>query len=103
MQGPCVVCQAVHDPTADQMSSHAHNLLLSAASSAFDDDNAFVLGPPTMRGAIIFSGSSHPALVDGICERLGSKRGTASLGKFANGETSVSIRTLSGAVGRLHV
>jgi ribose-phosphate pyrophosphokinase len=46
-----------------------------------------------MRGAIIFSGSSHPALVDGICERLGSKRGTASLGKFANGETSVSIHT----------
>ncbi|KAH7128518.1 phosphoribosyltransferase-like protein [Dendryphion nanum] len=46
-----------------------------------------------MRGAIVFSGSSHPALVDGICDRLGSKRGTASLGKFANGETSVSIQT----------
>jgi ribose-phosphate pyrophosphokinase len=51
-----------------------------------------VLGPPTMRGAIVFSGSSHPTLVDGICDRLGSKRGSASLGKFANGETSVSIR-----------
>ncbi|KAF2258695.1 phosphoribosyl pyrophosphokinase [Lojkania enalia] len=46
-----------------------------------------------MRGAIVFSGSSHPALVDGICDRLGSKRGSASLGKFANGETSVSIHT----------
>ncbi|KAF2017993.1 phosphoribosyl pyrophosphokinase [Aaosphaeria arxii CBS 175.79] len=46
-----------------------------------------------MRGAIVFSGSSHPALVDGICDRLGSRKGEASLGKFANGETSVSIHT----------
>jgi hypothetical protein len=58
----------------------------------FDSDNYFLLGPPTMRGAIVFSGSSHPGLVDGICDRLGSRRGDASLGKFANGETSVSIR-----------
>lgn len=56
-------------------------------------DYLFVLGPPIMRGAIVFSGSSHPTLVDGICDRLGSKRGSASLGNFANGETSVSIRT----------
>ncbi|KAF2684124.1 ribose-phosphate pyrophosphokinase 1 [Lentithecium fluviatile CBS 122367] len=46
-----------------------------------------------MRGAIIFSGSSHPTLVDGICDRLGTKRGTAQLSKFANGETQVQIHT----------
>jgi ribose-phosphate pyrophosphokinase len=45
-----------------------------------------------MRGAIVFSGSSHPALVEGICDRLGTKQGTAHLGKFANGETRVQIR-----------
>ncbi|KAF2639712.1 phosphoribosyl pyrophosphokinase [Massarina eburnea CBS 473.64] len=44
-----------------------------------------------MRGAIVFSGSSHPTLVDGICDRLGMKRGVAALGKFANGETQVQI------------
>lgn len=59
---------------------------------SFVDDTFASLGPPSMRGAIVFSGSSHPALVDGICDRLGSKRGSVSLGKFANGETSVSIR-----------
>ncbi|PVH99312.1 phosphoribosyl pyrophosphokinase [Periconia macrospinosa] len=46
-----------------------------------------------MRGAIVFSGSSHPTLVDGICDRLGMKRGIASLSKFANGETQVQIHT----------
>ena len=52
-----------------------------------------LLGRPTMRGAIVFSGSSHPALVDGICDRLGTKRGIAQLSKFANGETQVQIRS----------
>lgn len=56
-------------------------------------DYLTLLGPPNMRGAIVFSGSSHPTLVDGICDRLGMKRGVASLSKFANGETSVQIRT----------
>ncbi|KAF2713276.1 phosphoribosyl pyrophosphokinase [Pleomassaria siparia CBS 279.74] len=46
-----------------------------------------------MRGAIVFSGSSHPALVDSICDRLGTRRGQAALSKFANGETSVQIQT----------
>jgi ribose-phosphate pyrophosphokinase len=54
--------------------------------------NLTLLGPPTMRGAIVFSGSSHPTLVDGICDRLGTKRGIAQLSKFANGETQVQIR-----------
>ena len=45
-----------------------------------------------MRHAQIFSGSSHPTLVDGICDRLGQKRGKADLTKFSNGETSVQIR-----------
>jgi ribose-phosphate pyrophosphokinase len=47
-----------------------------------------------MRGAIVFSGSSHPKLVEGMCDRLGMKPGHASLGKFKNGETSVTIRML---------
>jgi hypothetical protein len=59
------------------------------------DDIYYLFGPPNMRGAIVFSGSSHPTLVDGICDRLGMKRGTATLGKFANGETQVQIRMLT--------
>jgi hypothetical protein len=55
-------------------------------------ENVTLLGPPTMRGAIVFSGSSHPKLVEGICDRLGMKPGSATLGKFKNGETSVTIR-----------
>jgi ribose-phosphate pyrophosphokinase len=45
-----------------------------------------------MRQVQIFSGSSHPTLVDGICERLGQTPGKAELRKFSNGETSVQIR-----------
>ncbi|KAK3707114.1 ribose-phosphate pyrophosphokinase 1 [Vermiconidia calcicola] len=45
-----------------------------------------------MRGCTIFSGSSHPKLVDAVCERLGQKPANASLKKFSNGETSVEIR-----------
>jgi hypothetical protein len=55
-------------------------------------ENISLLGPPTMRGAIVFAGSSHPKLVEGICDRLGTKQGHATLGKFKNGETSVTIR-----------
>ncbi|KAI9663136.1 MAG: hypothetical protein M1821_008184 [Bathelium mastoideum] len=44
-----------------------------------------------MRQTQIFSGSSHPALVDKICERLGQKPANAALGFFSNGETSVEI------------
>jgi ribose-phosphate pyrophosphokinase len=47
-----------------------------------------------MRQAQVFAGSSHPALVDGICERLGIRAGDVQLGKFSNGETSVSISQL---------
>ncbi|KAH3911592.1 ribose-phosphate diphosphokinase [Parastagonospora nodorum] len=56
-------------------------------------ENVTLLGPPTMRGAIVFAGSSHPKLVEGICDRLGTKQGSATLGKFKNGETSVTIHT----------
>ncbi|KAJ8117503.1 hypothetical protein OPT61_g1305 [Boeremia exigua] len=60
----------------------------------FDHYNDVVLlGPPTMRSAIVFGGSSHPKLVDGVCDRLGMKPGSATLGKFKNGETSVTIHT----------
>ena len=55
-------------------------------------ENVTLLGPPTMRGAIVFSGSSHPKLVEGMCDRLGMRPGSATLGKFKNGETSVTIR-----------
>jgi ribose-phosphate pyrophosphokinase len=48
-----------------------------------------------MRGALVFGGSSHPKLVEGICDRLGMKAGSATLGKFKNGETSVTIRMLA--------
>ncbi|KAL6719749.1 ribose-phosphate pyrophosphokinase 1 [Lecanora helva] len=46
-----------------------------------------------MRGAKIFSGSSHPLLVDAICERLGTSPAKADLKHFSNGETCVSIET----------
>ena len=44
-----------------------------------------------MRQACIFSGSSHPLLVESICERLGQSKSDVALRKFANGETSVEI------------
>ncbi|PLN79083.1 ribose-phosphate pyrophosphokinase 1 [Aspergillus taichungensis] len=44
-----------------------------------------------MRGVQIFSGTSHPALAETICERLGTQPARADLGKFSNGETSVNI------------
>ena len=46
-----------------------------------------------MRRVKIFSGSSHPVLVEAICERLGTSPAKADLRKFSNGETSVSIST----------
>lgn len=44
-----------------------------------------------MRQTCIFSGSSHPLLVESICERLGQNPSQVELRKFANGETSVEI------------
>ncbi|KAL2375251.1 hypothetical protein RJZ57_000219 [Blastomyces gilchristii] len=44
-----------------------------------------------MRGVQIFSGSSHPALTEAICERLGTLPAKCELRKFSNGETSVNI------------
>ena len=44
-----------------------------------------------MRQTCIFSGSSHPLLVESISERLGQKTSDVALRKFANGETSVEI------------
>ncbi|KZF23344.1 ribose-phosphate diphosphokinase [Xylona heveae TC161] len=46
-----------------------------------------------MRRVKIFAGSSHPALVESICTRLGTQPAKCELGKFSNGETSVSIAT----------
>lgn len=47
-----------------------------------------------MRQTCIFSGSSHPKLVEAICDRLGAKPAKVDLKKFANGETSVEISEL---------
>lgn len=47
----------------------------------------------TMRDVKIFSGSSHPRLVESICERLGTQPAECELKTFSNGETSVSIDT----------
>ena len=46
-----------------------------------------------MRQVKVFSGSSHPALAQAICERLGTEPAACELTKFSNGETSVSIGT----------
>ncbi|KAK8152432.1 phosphoribosyltransferase-like protein [Phyllosticta citribraziliensis] len=46
-----------------------------------------------MRQTRIFAGSSHPSLVEGICDRLGQRPGKTELRKFSNGETSVQIQT----------
>ncbi|KJX94727.1 ribose-phosphate pyrophosphokinase like protein [Zymoseptoria brevis] len=46
-----------------------------------------------MRSVCIFSGSSHPHLVEAICDRLGQKPSKVDLKKFSNGETSVEIKT----------
>lgn len=46
-----------------------------------------------MRRVKIFSGSSHPLLVDAICERLGTQAANCELTKFSNGETSVKLGT----------
>ena len=46
-----------------------------------------------MRRVKVFSGSSHPLLVESICERLGIQVGKCDLKKYSNGETSVNINT----------
>ncbi|ROT41845.1 ribose-phosphate pyrophosphokinase [Sodiomyces alkalinus F11] len=46
-----------------------------------------------MRGTLIFSGSSCPALTAQLCENLGTRPGNAELSQFSNGETSVRILT----------
>lgn len=46
-----------------------------------------------MRRVKVFSGSSHPALVEAICDRLGTSPGACDLQKFSNGEISVNIET----------
>ncbi|KAF2861553.1 ribose-phosphate pyrophosphokinase [Piedraia hortae CBS 480.64] len=44
-----------------------------------------------VRNIVIFSGSSHAALTDQICNYLGLPRSRIELGKFAVGETRVEI------------
>jgi len=54
-----------------------------------------------MRQVKIFSGSSHPGLVDSICDRIGVSPAKAELGKFANGETKVQLSMLGAGVSTL--
>lgn len=42
---------------------------------------------------VIFGGDSHPELVAKICENLDIKPSQVELGKFSNGETSISVRS----------
>ncbi|CUS24613.1 LAQU0S18e00232g1_1 [Lachancea quebecensis] len=44
-----------------------------------------------MNNILVFGGSSHPSLVNKICANLGIKASETKLGKFSNGETSISI------------
>ncbi|OTB06036.1 hypothetical protein M426DRAFT_319403 [Hypoxylon sp. CI-4A] len=46
-----------------------------------------------MRGTLVFSGTSCPALTGKICENLGMAPAEADLSQFSNGETSVRILT----------
>lgn len=41
---------------------------------------------------VVFSGSSHPDLTERICQNLSLEQGRITLGKFSNGETSISVR-----------
>ena len=45
-----------------------------------------------MRGIKIFSGSSHPALTNLVCDKLGVQASRVVTKKFANKETDVEIR-----------
>ncbi|CAM9017008.1 unnamed protein product [Wickerhamomyces anomalus] len=40
---------------------------------------------------VVFSGSSHPGLAERICHNLSLDKGKVKLGKFSNGETSISV------------
>ena len=46
-----------------------------------------------MRGVKVFTGTSHPALAEAICQRLGTTPAKCDLGYFANGEIRVQIGT----------
>lgn len=45
-----------------------------------------------MRGVVVLGGSSHPALVERICKYLNIDPCAATLSKFSNGETSITIK-----------
>ncbi|KAI9312953.1 phosphoribosyltransferase-like protein [Dichotomocladium elegans] len=44
-----------------------------------------------MRGIVVFSGSSHPALTEKICQQLSCEPGKTFLAKFSNNETRVEL------------
>lgn len=78
------------DASLEVASHHTHQPLV--AHSLLTPRSAHRPPPPAaMRQTCIFSGSSHPLLVESICERLGQNKSDVALRKFANGETSVEI------------
>lgn len=64
-----------------------------AENSYFSSCNLTQAPPNTMRGTLIFAGSSCPDITDKICHNLGMARADAELSQFSNGETSVRILT----------
>ncbi|AMD19101.1 HBR200Cp [Eremothecium sinecaudum] len=44
-----------------------------------------------MNNIVVFAGSSHPSLVEKICDNLSIRPAQVKLGKFSNGETSINI------------
>lgn len=42
---------------------------------------------------VVFGGDSHPELVAAICENLNIAQSKVEMGKFANGETSIRVRS----------
>ena len=83
--------------TAQHLPYLAHFAQLSFHKTPFSFDSACVhdqsIPYTDMRGVQIFSGNSHPALAEAICERLGTVPARCEVGKFSNGETSVQIGT----------
>lgn len=77
---------------AEARDLHFLPLLLTRHPSLSSHTASLSAPAAAMRQTQIFSGNSHPSLVEGICERLGQRPGKAELRKFSNGETSVQIR-----------
>ncbi len=86
-----VVLPHTNNNASAEAASHLQNCPSIVAFTFFPHKFGRTAQIANMRGCTIFSGSSHPKLVDSICERLGQKPSNVELKKFSNGETSVEI------------